>query len=500
MMMFKFTNLGNIKSSEINLKPLTIFVGPNNTGKTYSAYCVYGVLDPAIAPFYASHTGLDVFDRFIDDLTERGYVEINLEEIVKKYSNLLLNDLCKVFVENIIYKFMQTSKKSIFDNTKIEVKLSDEDLNIILKHIKNAEIKGGFGVTDDKELIITEKKKNKMSLNIYTKVEDEKDRKTIRQIFSDKEILKEFLIVNILNIITSGIRRKVAVLPAERLALVTLYRYLGKRGIKIADLIFEEAFEDADRLRKMIRDILFVSYKYSKPIKDFIAFLDDLDKISEEFENDDHKENRKDFIQLAEMIENKILKGKIKLEKKEEIAIPVLEFELEDGKRLDLHMTSTSVKELTGLILYFRYEIDKGDYLIIDEPEMNLHPEAQVKLIEILTMAVNKGINIILTTHSPYIVDHLMNLMEGYDVKDEIDDENLQNYLFVGDRDSFISPEKVEVYFFSENGEITSILDAKERIIDWKTFSKVSERLGIIYDELYEIKHKLKQELHGKEE
>jgi hypothetical protein len=78
--------------------------------------------------------------------------------------------------------------------------------------------------------------------------------------------------------------------------------------------------------------------------------------------------------------------------------------------------------------------------------------------------------------------------MEGYDVKDKIGDESLRNYLFVGDRDSFISPENVEVYFFSEGGEIRSILDVKERIIDWETFSKVSERLGTIYDELCEIK------------
>jgi ABC-type lipopolysaccharide export system ATPase subunit len=497
-MKIRFANLGNLKSGEIDLKPLTVCIGPNNTGKTYSAYCIYGILDPAIVPFYADHTDLNLFDEFINELTERGYVEVDLEKIIKNYTNLILNDLCRVFVEEAIYKFMQTSKKMIFDNTKIVVALSDDDLNFMLNNLVDFEIRKGFSVTEDKELIVTEKKKNEKILRIYTRVEDEKDREVINRIFTNKNILKSIVIGGILSVILGCIRKKMAVLPAERLALVTLYRYLGKRGIKIADLISEEDFENAEWIKDLIRNIMFVSYKYPKPIKDFIEFLDNLDKISEEFENNEKlKEMRKDFVCLSELIENEILRGRIVLEKKEKIAIPILEFEVEDGKRLDLHITSTAVKELAGLVLYFRYLIEKNDYLIIDEPEMNLHPEAQIKLLEIITMAVNKGVNVILTTHSPYIVDHLMNLMEGYDVKDKIDDKSLGDYLYLGYRDSFISPKKVGAYFFSEDGRIADILNVEERIIDWETFSKVSERLGVIYEKLCEIRKEF-EEYEGK--
>ncbi|WP_290597913.1 MULTISPECIES: hypothetical protein [unclassified Archaeoglobus] len=96
-MKVKFSNLGNLKSGEIDLKPLAIYIGPNNTGKTYSAYCLYGILDPSVAPFYAEHTNLNLFDESINELTERGYAEINLEEIIKNHAELILNDLCSIF-------------------------------------------------------------------------------------------------------------------------------------------------------------------------------------------------------------------------------------------------------------------------------------------------------------------------------------------------------------------------------------------------------------------
>ena len=56
---------------------------------------------------------------------------------------------------------MQTSKEGLFDNTKIEVKLSEEDLNSMFKHLMNSEIKGGIGVTKDKELYCNRKEEKR---------------------------------------------------------------------------------------------------------------------------------------------------------------------------------------------------------------------------------------------------------------------------------------------------------------------------------------------------
>ena len=46
-MKIKFYNLGTIKETELDLRPLTVIIGPNNSNKTYIAYSVYGLLQQA---------------------------------------------------------------------------------------------------------------------------------------------------------------------------------------------------------------------------------------------------------------------------------------------------------------------------------------------------------------------------------------------------------------------------------------------------------------------
>ena len=63
---------------------------------------------------------------------------------------------------------------------------------------------------------------------------------------------------------------------------------------------------------------------------------------------------------------------------------------------------SSSVTELSPLIMYFRHKIlnVKKEILIVDEPELSLHPDAQSALVSILVKAVNLGLKIILVTNT----------------------------------------------------------------------------------------------------
>jgi predicted ATPase len=138
------------------------------------------------------------------------------------------------------------------------------------------------------------------------------------------------------------------------------------------------------------------------------------------------------------------------------------------------------VKELSSLVLYLRYLAEPSDLIIIDEPEMNLHPLAQVKIIEFLAALVNAGLNILITTHSTYIVDHLGNLMEAY--KHENKNEIVEKFILQRE-DAFINQNMISIYEVTGNGQITNILKP-DGIIDWQTFSDVTELVQRIHFEL----------------
>ena len=89
-----------------------------------------------------------------------------------------------------------------------------------------------------------------------------------------------------------------------------------------------------------------------------------------------------------------------------------LVFRFGTGGELPIQGAASLVRALAGLDLYIRRFFEPGDLLVIDEPEMNAHPDAQLRITELLAHLVNKGVRVVLTTHSPYVLDHLGTLSE----------------------------------------------------------------------------------------
>lgn len=130
------------------------------------------------------------------------------------------------------------------------------------------------------------------------------------------------------------------------------------------------------------------------------------------------------------------------------------------------------VKELAPLALYLRNVANRYQTMCIDEPEMNLHPLAQARLTEFMGMLVQAGVNVFMTTHSSYMVDHLALLSRaaGHPKPEEI-----EGLFFLENRAAFVPTDKMSVYLF-ENGKAVSILNEQGEL-NWQTFSSVSDKL-----------------------
>ena len=73
--------------------------------------------------------------------------------------------------------------------------------------------------------------------------------------------------------------------------------------------------------------------------------------------------------------------------------------------------SSSMLSELAPLLLVLKSPYSYIDHLTIDEPEAHLHPEMQIRLASFLAELVNSGLRLVLTTHSDFFVTQFNNMM-----------------------------------------------------------------------------------------
>jgi hypothetical protein len=113
------------------------------------------------------------------------------------------------------------------------------------------------------------------------------------------------------------------------------------------------------------------------------------------------------FTELANKLEKTILGGKVQISE-----TGIVNFQPDGSKQsLVIEMSASIIKSLASLVFYLRHQSRPRDVLIIDEPELNLHPENQSKLARFLCELSNAGLDIIISTHSDYIIREINNLI-----------------------------------------------------------------------------------------
>lgn len=464
-MKIEIRNLGVVEQAEIDLKPLTIFVGPNNTGKTWTAYTLSAILGPygwnRYKRAYASGEISEVYpmlDNAIEQLFDEGNAKIDLIRFTDEYAEIYFNNIARL-APSWMQDFMSTERVS-FEELEVHMTFlqhKEQFLEQIRTYSFEQEL--SVGRRRGKALLKALKEPRDMNLYFYTegKVSEKLPQRAIR----------EFLAGRTFQILHRALYPYVYLFPTERTTVVT-FQFVKEEPKETVETI-EPSHQDQTGIQPI------------EPVRTFIELLvNSLESNSSERERQ-ASDNPKllSYIQLANFLERGILNGRVNFSKPEGELRQKLLFEILEDTALEIPIASSMVKELSPLVLYLRLLAEPGEWLIIDEPEMNLHPEAQVRLVEFLAMLVNAGLNILFTTHSPYMVDHLSNLITAAKQEDK---ESIKNLFYLQRTEAFIPKEKVSVYLF-DNGTAKSILD-EEGIIHWGTFSHVSDRVAKIYAEL----------------
>lgn len=398
-MKITFANLGLIKKTELDLRPMTVIIGQNNTNKTYIAYSVYGLLS-----IVAGSAGTRVsFIRPLPSSKKRSLHGQMQDQL----------NWCAARFKESIQEFFQDSSQRLFSETDFAINLDDADKSLNAKSL--------FAI-----------------------------------------VPPPFL------------------LPAERNALIITYKLLANRRYKL----LKEAQRGIFSRRKLNeRDLQILreqgEIRYPQPVEDFLDFLTDV-------ETEPSPSPAKDdpFHALADQIE-------VKLQNNNRLRMHATvlggqEIRVRVGKSLDidLYNASSSIKQLAPLLLYLRHRAEAGQILIIDEPEMNLHPESQARLLEVLAILVNHGVKVLMTTHSPYLLAHINNLIRPTKQPRAARPRQAQA-LYLKDSRSFLSPDQVSAYEMRDN-TLKSLYDP-EYGIRWGSLSEVSEDLQRTYFTLPEL-------------
>lgn len=126
----------------------------------------------------------------------------------------------------------------------------------------------------------------------------------------------------------------------------------------------------------------------------------------------------------------------------------------------------------------------------IEEPEAHLFPVAQKDVVELLAKLGNlTGCRYVITTHSPYILTALNNLIYASNLSIANNNDNVDLDAAVGR----IVPPQAQVSFGSvsayvvENGEVASILDDEVNLIGASVIDQVSDQFDAVFSKLLEL-------------
>ena len=195
-------------------------------------------------------------------------------------------------------------------------------------------------------------------------------------------------------------RANTFLMPAERTGLHLFYRELGTRRTAL----LHHASREKINLQELLRDV--IHFRYAIPIADYINWLNQLP--------DNQRGGPNDFHSYAQYLKKKLVQGSYTVNRSAgDITFKPYQLKRDGNptQSMGLHMTSSTVKSLFGLWFYLEYQAQPGDLLMIDEPELNLHPESQRKVARLLAKLVNAGLNLVISTHSDYIIRELNSLI-----------------------------------------------------------------------------------------
>ena len=441
MLTISVKNFGPIAEGSVDLKPLTIFVGPSNTGKSYMATAVYAVMRAVEGRPQVP---------FIRNLERRGIpVSLNnpwkaTDEIADAVKDWVIQQEGKAWdpdEELPVSSLPRQVRTALGDSTRQVLELFHDDV------VKQLEY--GFGGTssitsrrsssEEFELLIH---RDKPSLNLPISLVADRETNTDFDI-SDAAI-PSYKIENW----GSNYQKDLEIFPGLYHDFVFLTRIMVAQHVldefPVGSYYLPAGRSGTVQARRFLASSI-IRHSSNSGSTNINAsglpgpsaeFLSDLVGLSKGM-----PPPKDELLGVIDFAERNVIYGEVDLDESAGLPFPDISYETPTGK-FTLNQTSSMVSELAPLILFLKYLVRPGDLLILEEPESHLHPAAQRQLARGIVRLVNAGVKVLITTHSDFFVNQVNNLLrasyaskrwlreQGYAPEDCIRHEDVSAYLF----------------------------------------------------------------------
>lgn len=409
-MKVKLSNIGVFKEAEYEIGDLTIICGSNNSGKTYATYMLFGFWD-----YWHRAYKIKIDKDYINNLFQTGSVLIDLDFYYHNVNNIL-QDACNKFKQFI--PRMLAAKNKMFDNSAISISFSQDEILFVDSFKRNL----GNNKNEMVE-IIKESKKNELAVSLLMDTKEMLNVSVRNNIITAiQESIKEIMFGNMFT--------NFFIASAERTGASMFAADLNLDRARIIDEVTSNNEVNIDNLARKLYEVT-----YALPVRKNLDFIKNIPKITkiDSYISEKQPDILQDF--------SKIVGGSYKVDKEGINFIPAKT----RGIKLSIGESSSSVRSLLDIGFYLKHIAQPGDTLIIDEPELNLHPENQRKLARLFARLINVGIRVFMTTHSDYIIKEINTLIM---MNHKSDNNSIKKIMktYHYQHSELISAERVKVY------------------------------------------------------
>ena len=356
-------NIGKLKNAEVEINGITVITGENNTGKStvgktlFSLFYGFYDLDKKISMRKIGDIE-NIFLRFVRNMNSENLKKIiNISDKIEKKVNYNKDEISRLLQEN-------------------ESFIPKENLEDVSEKISNI-------------IKITSKSYLENMISYIFNIEFNSQINTIGSSYEGRIILR-----------------------------------IKEDEIKIAIKRNEIAIENEINLRSeviYIDDPFVIDNLNEYRFKDIRYLENHKENLETKLFRENNEINISERIILANKLKQinekleKVIDGKIKHSQGRWI------YEFKNNKELNLKNLSTGLKSFAILKrLIENGNLKENGTLILDEPEIHLHPEWQLLFAELIVLLQKEfGMHILLTTHSPYFLNAIEVYSEKYKINEK---------------------------------------------------------------------------------